>query len=97
MNDTRPLVSIVVPAYNAESYLAETLDSLLAEGYPNTEIIVVNDGSHDATPSIASDYAQRHSHIIAIQHILLHSWFDWYNGLAILEYPLFPKYLLNNT
>lgn len=66
MNDTRPLVSIVVPAYNAESYLAETLDSLLAEGYPNTEIIVVNDGSHDATPSIASDYAQRHSHIIAI-------------------------------
>ena len=66
MNDTRPLVSIVVPAYNAESYLVETLDSLLAEGYPNTEIIVVNDGSHDATPSIASDYAQRHSHIIAI-------------------------------
>ena len=52
MNDTRPLVSIVVPAYNAESYLVETLDSLLAEGYPNTEIIVVNDGSHDATQAL---------------------------------------------
>ena len=66
MNDTHPLVSIIVPAYNVESYLAETLNSLLAEGYPNTEIIVVNDGSQDSTPSIASDYAQRDTRIMVI-------------------------------
>ena len=66
MNEARPLVSIVVPAYNAESYLAETLDSLLAESYPNVEIIVVNDGSHDTTQCIAEDYAQGDSRIIVI-------------------------------
>ena len=54
-----PLVSIIVPAYNAEAYLAETLDALLAEGYPETEIIVVNDGSRDGTLSVASDFASR--------------------------------------
>lgn len=61
-----PLVSIVVPAYNAERYLAETLDALLAEGYPQKEIIVVNDGSRDGTLQIAADYARRNACIKAI-------------------------------
>lgn len=43
----RPMVSIVIPAYNASNYLAEAIESALEQTYDNTEIIVVNDGSAD--------------------------------------------------
>ncbi len=47
------LVSIVVPAYNASSYLADALDALAAQDHPDVEIIVVDDGSGDDTADIA--------------------------------------------
>lgn len=49
------LVSIVVPAYNAERFIAETLRGVLAQSYPSIEVIVVNDGSTDSTPTIVGD------------------------------------------
>jgi len=54
-----PCVSLVIPAYNAEDYLAESLESLLAQDYANLEVIVVNDGSTDRTAQILEDYADR--------------------------------------
>lgn len=62
-----PLVSVVIPAYNAESFIRETLDSVLEQTYRNIEVIVVDDGSHDRTAEIVADYAQRDRRIILLQ------------------------------
>lgn len=53
-----PLVSIVIPVFNGADYLAEAIDSALAQTYPNIEVLVVNDGSNDggATREIALRY-----------------------------------------
>jgi glycosyltransferase involved in cell wall biosynthesis len=52
----KPLVSILIPAYNAEKWLAETLRSALAQTWDNKEIIVVDDGSKDGTLALARTF-----------------------------------------
>ena len=54
-----PKVSVVICAYNAESTLTECLDAVVALDYPNYEVIVVDDGSTDATAAVAFDYPVR--------------------------------------
>jgi glycosyltransferase involved in cell wall biosynthesis len=53
-----PLVSIVIPVYNAQSYVAEAIDSVLAQDYPNVELIVLDDGSSDETWSVIQRYPE---------------------------------------
>jgi glycosyltransferase involved in cell wall biosynthesis len=57
---SQPKASICIPSYNHARFLPETLESALAQTYPNIEIIVVDDGSTDDSLRIAEAYAARH-------------------------------------
>ncbi|WP_277344132.1 glycosyltransferase [Paraglaciecola sp. 20A4] len=54
-----PLISVIIPAYNAQRYIESTLESVFNQTYSNIEIIVVDDGSIDDTPAILATYAER--------------------------------------
>ncbi|MEZ5093199.1 glycosyltransferase family 2 protein [Nocardioides sp.] len=54
-----PLLSIVVPVYDVEAWLPDCLDSVLRSSYPALEVVVVDDGSPDASGEIADGYAER--------------------------------------
>jgi len=58
-NKTYPLVSVIMPAYNAETTIASSLESIIAQDYPNIEIIVVNDASTDGTEKAAHSVLER--------------------------------------
>jgi glycosyltransferase involved in cell wall biosynthesis len=53
-----PLVSVVVPAYNAERYIGEAIESVLAQTYSPVELIIVDDGSTDRTAEVAGAYSE---------------------------------------
>jgi glycosyltransferase involved in cell wall biosynthesis len=56
---TQPLVSVVTPVYNGEKYLAECIESILAQTYHNWEYIIVNNCSTDRSLEIAQEYAKK--------------------------------------
>jgi glycosyltransferase involved in cell wall biosynthesis len=57
--DRIPRVSMVMPVFNGARYLADALDSVLAQDFPDFELICLNDGSGDATPDILAKYAAK--------------------------------------
>jgi glycosyltransferase involved in cell wall biosynthesis len=64
---TRPIqISVIIPAYNVETYLAETLDSVLAQTYSHFDVVIVDDGSTDRTLDIARHYAKNDTRIQVI-------------------------------
>ena len=62
------LISVVMPCHNAAPYLTEAVESALHQGYSNVELILVDDGSTDASPGIAAGLAERYSGRITLLH-----------------------------
>lgn len=60
----RPLVSVIVPIYNSEKFLAETIELILNQSYRNLEIILINDGSIDNSKQICKEYLSKDKRII---------------------------------
>lgn len=60
----KQLVSILIPAYNAEKWICESLKSAIAQTWPWKEIIVIDDGSRDSTLERAQRYAAQNVHIL---------------------------------
>ncbi|WP_054834987.1 glycosyltransferase [Methanobrevibacter arboriphilus] len=63
MNNSKPLVSVIVPVYNTEDYIQECLNSIINQSLSNIEIILVNDGSTDGSLEILEDYAKKDTRI----------------------------------
>lgn len=57
------LVSIVTPLYNGERFVRQTVESVLAQTYPDWEMVIVNDGSKDRSEQIVREYAEKDSRI----------------------------------
>lgn len=53
---SQPLVTIIIPAYNHEKFVKECLDSAAAQSYPNLELLIINDGSHDQTHQVIEEW-----------------------------------------
>lgn len=61
-----PRVSVIMPAYNVEAYIGESIESVLAQTYTNYELIIVNDGSTDGTADVISRYASAYPDTIRV-------------------------------
>lgn len=73
-----PLISVIIPIYNADDYLEETLDSILNQSYKNYEIILINDGSTDGSEKICNSYSKKSS--------LISYYFQINSGVALARY-----------
>jgi glycosyltransferase involved in cell wall biosynthesis len=66
-NSKHPLVSVVIPAHNAELFIDETLKSVISQTYKNLEVLVVDDGSEDNTSRIVKSFCKRDNRIVLMQ------------------------------
>jgi glycosyltransferase involved in cell wall biosynthesis len=78
-----PKISIIIPVYNSEKYLHQCLDSVINQSLRELEIICVNDGSTDNSPSILDDYAARDNRIKVIHQSNQHTGPAKNNGMEI--------------
>ncbi len=66
--DDLPLVSVLVPVYNAERHLERCLDSVLGQSYPAIQVVAIDDGSQDGSPQMLDDYAALHPGVFLVEH-----------------------------
>jgi glycosyltransferase involved in cell wall biosynthesis len=66
---SQPLVSVLVPAYNHENFVERCLDSVLEEPYPSKEVVIIDDGSTDATDQRIAAWIARHGHELPVEYV----------------------------
>lgn len=85
-------VSILIPAYNTERYIAETIRSVIAQTFTDWELIVVDDRSTDGTANIVADFATTNARIRLIRNSEnLGMMRNWNYGLSLCTAPYFVK------
>ncbi|MEH1827689.1 MAG: glycosyltransferase family 2 protein [Nostoc sp.] len=67
MKKEAPLVSVIVPAYNADTFIERTLNSILTQTYTNIEVLVVDDGSQDRTAEIVKSFVEKDNRVILLK------------------------------
>ena len=65
----KPLISVVMPVYNAEKFVTKAIESVLNQTYENFEFIIINDGSSDKTPEIIQTYKNRDERIVVLTNV----------------------------
>ena len=64
----QPLVSVIMPAYNAQNFIAEAIESVIHQTYKSLELIIVDDGSKDKTYDICRHYSNTYGNIKLLRH-----------------------------
>ena len=64
-----PVISVIVPVYNAERYLPECIESILSQSFTDFELILVDDGSTDSSPSICDEYSSKDARLSYVHDI----------------------------
>lgn len=104
-SDMFPLVSIIIPVYNHEKYIIETIESIIADFYPNKELVLINDGSTDNSHQIISEWIESNQNRIIINYLnrenrgvsaTINELIDRSNGKYIIGLGS-DDYLINNT
>ncbi len=62
-----PLISVIIPVYNAERYIRYTLDSVVSQDYPEKEIVIVDDCSSDQSHIIIKEYMEKYPYIVYLR------------------------------
>ena len=83
-DNPRPRVSVILPCYNAEAFVAEALESLVAQTFRDFEVLALDDGSEDGTLAILERYAARDERIRALR-------MDSLQSLEDTELPTFLR------
>lgn len=104
-SDTFPLVSIIIPVYNHEKYIFQTIESIASDSYPNKELILINDGSTDNSHQVISDWIESNQNRITINYLnrenrgvsaTINELIDRSSGKYIIGLGS-DDYLINNT
>ncbi len=69
ITDNIPLISVLIPSFNHERFVTEALDSVLYEDYPAKEIVIIDDGSTDATPQKIEGWIKKHKNDINVKFL----------------------------